>query len=248
MATEMFEEAQALAGESITADVDGGETELRETVDAALSEARVDRSSRRISSAKLCGRHSQNGRVYLKPAFKEAQHLYEGAVVRLDHSDKGQDIGLNEAVGVVRNPTPKNDGLHGDIEVFEGPVGDKLLDMAERAPDVFGASHEAGGKVERSRDGNDKVREITEVRGVALVPNPATTNSLFEELRESIEGDDMEDRQDWREADMAEAEQRLFRGRGYAPDLDLGTSEVQEVEESEQDGPDLGRVAERLFI
>lgn len=163
---------------------------LQEMTSDALSEARVDPESGMIFGVKICGRESANGRIYLKPAFCESTGLYEGkALKKGGHGKKGSAPGFEETIGVLRNVRAKNSGLFADVDVVDdGPDGRKLLALAERAPGLFGASQEASGKIERGGPGeHDKVREITAVRAVALVGNPATTQGLFENDRAAAE-------------------------------------------------------------
>lgn len=218
--------------------------DLHETVKDTLREARVDKQSRMISGAKICGRHSENGRIYLRPCFKESRDLYDGAVLRVEHTKKGQAIRLDEAIGVVRKPRPKQSGLYGDMDIFPGALGDRILHMAESVPDALGASHEAAGQVQRTRDGNDKVRKITEVHGVALTLNPATSSGLFEnetsaaKLIESLTAT----RED---PDLATVRSRLFSEYSAPPPREI----LEEVEESSPEGDeaDLAEVKNRLF-
>jgi hypothetical protein len=54
-----------------------------------------------------------------------------------------------------------------------------VVEAAERMPEALGLSHNAEGKVS-SKNGEVLVEEITRVRSVDLVSDPASTESLFE--------------------------------------------------------------------
>ena len=74
-------------------------------------------------------------------------------------------------------------------------MAERICEAAERMPDVFGLSHNAGGDGDYDKNGIFVVSNIVEVRHVDLVADPATTKSLQESrqtkpLKESKAMDD----------------------------------------------------------
>jgi hypothetical protein len=55
----------------------------------------------------------------------------------------------------------------------------QLVEAAQRFPEIFGLSHDAGGD-EQIIDGERRVVEMYEVKSVDVVADPATNEGLFE--------------------------------------------------------------------
>lgn len=212
----------------------------------ALSEATADPDTGVISDVKLLGSVSENGRRYTQEAMREGVRKYDGLPVYVGHSKTGStDRGFHDLVARARNARFKESksGIFGDVEIIDqGDTGRKLVEVARRAPDLVGLSHEARGKVERGRDGNDRVTEISSVDALALVLDPASTSGLHEsaevvELLEHIQEDAMDLRDPDREPDVY--------------DYHLREQRRQKAERrAEHDDPrqaDLGKVAQGLF-
>lgn len=143
---------------------------------------RVDRDAGVIHGVKILGHESKNGRRYLPEAVKAAAPLYEGVSVRRNHPRKASDQRIVEEVfGWLENVQVKDDGLYADLHVLNPrtELAESVFLAAEKKPDLFGLSHNADGATE-SRGGETVVLEITEVRSVDLVADPATVSGLFE--------------------------------------------------------------------
>jgi len=145
---------------------------------------RVDREAGIIHGVRILGLESRNRRRYLPEAIKRARALYEGAKVYFDHPPKeriGSVRGIKEQAGWLQSVTIDADGgLRGNFHYFKSdPLTAKIAEAAERRPDQFGFSHNIDGVTEH-RGGQTVVTEITDVRSVDLVTDPATTHGLFE--------------------------------------------------------------------
>lgn len=174
-------------------------TELEE-IEAAipegepLREARVDEQSGRISDVALLGRVSKNDRIYTEQAMKEAAQLYQGARVYLDHPTdrelKRRDgvRSVRDLVGRIQNPRHAGDRVRGDIDLIESPDRDRILSLAQKAPELVGASHRARGEVCVRGDGTQVVESLETVHAIELVTEPATVSGLNEAAGGSSSG------------------------------------------------------------
>ena len=184
-------------------------TMLQERVAAGVG--RVDRENGVIHGVRILGRVSKNNREYSPEAIRGAAKLYEGIRVNVDHpSGAKSDRSLTSRCGWLSNVRASDSGLTGDLHlILSHPMSPAILEMAERNPSLLGLSHNAEGRITK-RDGRNIVEEITHVRSVDLVADPATADSLFESRRWSI--------------DMSSKEfaERLFEadGEGFAPASD----------------------------
>lgn len=132
-----------------------------------------------IYDVKILGHESDNGRYYLPEAMQRAKSLYEGAFVNVDHSKDPSARDRSAWLEKVRYEP--GDGLRGDLH-FLLPLDEfqkHVLWAAEHKPDAYGLSHNARGDGDH-KNGVFHVIEITEVRSVDLVADPATNKSLFE--------------------------------------------------------------------
>jgi nucleotide-binding universal stress UspA family protein len=144
--------------------------------------SRVDRAAGIVHGVRVIGRKSDNGREYLPEALQRAIPLYEGASVRINHPKRPDDQRATEDVlGWLENVRAAPDGgLIADLHLLtEHELAARVMEAAERNPRLFGLSHNAQGEGE-VKGGVFVVHEITEVRSVDLVADPATTKGLFE--------------------------------------------------------------------
>ncbi len=150
------------------------------TSDATL---RVDRDAGVIHGVKVLGCESKNNRRYTDAAISGARSLYEGVGVNVDHPDlSSPDVSrpLAARFGQLTGVVHGQDGLRADLHYLKAhPLAEMIAEAAERMPTAFGLSHNADGNVTQS-NGDTIVEEITRVRSVDLVTDPATTRSLFE--------------------------------------------------------------------
>ena len=144
---------------------------------------RVDRENGVIRNVRILGERSMNGRKYTQEAVAKAASLYEGRQANYDHPSRinpEQERTVADRAGWFENVRKVDGGLNADFFILTSdPRADKVFESAERNPKLFGFSHNAEGKTRR--DGAQVlVEEITRVRSVDLVADPATTKSLFE--------------------------------------------------------------------
>lgn len=173
--------------------------EFAESVTNANGDLKVNRKQGVIQNVKVLGLVSENGRRYLPEAIKSAADLYEGVRVNVDHPD-GKPTDQRSAYdrfGKLENIRwVEGEGLYGDLVFLRShPMAERICEAAERMPDVFGLSHNAGGDGDYDKNGIFVVSNIVEVRHVDLVADPATTKSLQESrqtkpLKESKAMDD----------------------------------------------------------
>src|SRR5262245_10532287 len=145
------------------------------------SPLKVDRDRGIIFGIKILGWESANRRRYLPEAAKKALPKYDGAKAYCDHPERPTQMrDAMDALGVWRNPVLESDGVYADLHYFKThPLAERVCEDAERGLGVYGASHNADG-VGENRDGVFVVGEITEVRSVDLVTEPATVSNLWE--------------------------------------------------------------------
>jgi hypothetical protein len=145
---------------------------------------RVDREKACIYGVKVLGYQSLNGRRYLPEAVRKAAPLYEGAMVNIDHPEgkpTDQRSAYDRFGKLVNVRYVENKGLFADLEYLAAhPMASRVLEAAERMPDLYGLSHNAEGEGEDDDNGVFIIHKITEVRHVDLVADPATTRSLSE--------------------------------------------------------------------
>lgn len=145
--------------------------------------SRVDRAAGIIRGVRVIGPRSDNGRQYLPEALLKAIPRYEKASVRTNHPRKPDDQrDVNEVFGWLESVRQAPDGgLMADLHVLnpKSDLAESVFNAAERAPHLYGLSHNAQGEGE-VKGGVFVVHEITEIRSVDLVTDPATTKGLFE--------------------------------------------------------------------
>lgn len=145
---------------------------------------RVDREKGCIYGVKVLGYQSLNGRRYLPEAVRKAAPLYEGAMVNIDHPEgkpTDQRSAYDRFGKLINVRYVDNKGLFADLEYLAAhPMASRVIEAAERMPDLYGLSHNAEGEGEDDDNGIFIIHKITEVRHVDLVADPATTRSLSE--------------------------------------------------------------------
>lgn len=151
----------------------------------------VDDEAGVIRGVKILGRSSVNGRRYTPEAIANAQSLYEGAPVYVNHPKKPGDMrDYNDRGGVLKSTRIVEGELFGDMHTNpQSERGKQLLWEAKNCPRTFGLSHTAHGY--GRQDGKVWVcEEIAQVHSVDVVTRPATTKGLFES-EGNMDGEDM---------------------------------------------------------
>lgn len=150
-----------------------------------LGKLHVDRAESIVRNVKIIGFDSANGRVYTPEALKEAIPLYEGVNVNIDHPEGSPDDQRSawDRIGFLKNVHfVDGKGLYGDLHLLPShPFTERVLEAAEKMPQIYGLSHNAKGEGYEDKKSNKfVVNRVAEVRHVDLVADPATTQSLAE--------------------------------------------------------------------
>jgi hypothetical protein len=147
---------------------------------------RVDTQAGIIYGVKVLGPRSRNGRVYEDAAIRKALPLYEGVTVNINHVRNDpttrayQERQMQDRWGVLRNVRYVEGSIYADLHYIKShPMTKQLVEAAQRFPEIFGLSHDAGGD-EQIIDGERRVVEMYEVKSVDVVADPATNEGLFE--------------------------------------------------------------------
>lgn len=150
---------------------------------AAGPNFRIDPEAGVVYGVKILGEKSRNGHGYPLETRRKAAPLYEGMPVNIDHVDKtGHSRSATTRFGVVKNPTAEADGNYAEIHYLKShPFANQFVEAAQRMPQLLGMSHHAEGEL-KAVGGVKVVAEITKVRSVDVVADPATVNGLFEDV------------------------------------------------------------------
>lgn len=156
---------------------------LERTFPEANQPPQVDRDKGIIRGVKILGRESANKRTYSDQALQDAQRLYEGRKVNIDHQRRSDaDRQFSDGFGQLEHCCLKGDGVYGDLSYLRShPLAETVCESAERFPMQFGLSHDAEGEL-KSVNGKFIVESLSAVRSVDLVGEPATVKGLFESL------------------------------------------------------------------
>lgn len=162
----------------------GRRVRLQERVLNGVSVEKIDKDAGVIRDVRLLGVDSRNNRVYEPAAKQRARELYEGCPVRIDHKPEANVRAVIDDIGWIENAREVEDGVIGDFHVLKShPYCELIFEKALRSPEKFGFSHDADGYVEVGDDGVEHVVDLFMVESLDLVTKPATTKSLFEEVR-----------------------------------------------------------------
>ena len=155
---------------------------MREYANSRGADVRVDPEAGVIRGVKILGLQSRNGRVYERGALEKAIPLYEGAKVNVNHASGGDaSRDYRDRLGSIRSVVFRDgEGLFGNLHYNpKHALAEQLGWDAVHAPENVGFSHHVEAEVAKEGD-RWSVREITAVRSVDLVADPATTQGLFE--------------------------------------------------------------------
>lgn len=179
------------------------DVELVEYASNAGRSIKVDREKCIVPNVKIMGNESANGRTYLSESLRDAIPLFEGARVGIDHPKSLTDpITYAGQLGDVKNVRQQADGLYGDIHYNpKHALAEGFLWDAENRPDRLGMSPVSFGET-ANRSGREVVTKIKRVRGIDVVPNPATTKGLFESKDDQMEVKQLQEQIDALKADV----------------------------------------------
>jgi hypothetical protein len=148
------------------------------------NKGRVDKETATVFNVRICGRFSGNGRVYSAECLRQAIPMVEGCKVRCNHPKNPMDArSTSDTLGWLENVRQGRDGaLYGDLRLLRShPMCSQILEAAERNPRLYGLSWNADGDFGgQDAEGRDQVLRLSHLRGVDLVDDPATNESLFE--------------------------------------------------------------------
>jgi hypothetical protein len=146
---------------------------------------RVDTNAGVLAGVKLIGLASRNGRQYQEAALQRSINLYEGAKVNINHPKQGPlaPRDYQDRLGTIRDVEFRpGEGLFANLHFNpKHALAEQLLWDAQHNPRNVGFSHNVEARVARTEAGMI-VEEITRVRSVDLVADPAATDGLFEQL------------------------------------------------------------------
>jgi len=189
----------------------------------------VDVNAGLIKNVKLVGFNSKNNRVYSRKCLEDALKLYEGAPVNANHVDSDKEVSIYDRLGKIQNVKMTDDGVFGDFHFLKShPMAERVLEAADKMPELFGFSHRAQGTVKSNKSGPEEVSKINNVLSVDLVSDPATTRSLHEAI--SNKGDNkMDDKEKEVEKDNMQEEY---------DDMKKKMSDMKDVCEAEDMSPE----------
>ena len=189
----------------------------------------VDVNAGLIKNVKLVGFNSKNNRVYSRKCLEDALKLYEGAPVNANHVDSDKEVSIYDRLGKIQNVKMTDDGVFGDFHFLKThPMAERVLEAADKMPELFGFSHRAQGTVKSNKSGPEEVSKISNVLSVDLVSDPATTRSLSEAI--SNKGDNkMDDKEKEVEKDTMQEEY---------DDMKKKMSDMKDVCESDDMSPE----------
>jgi hypothetical protein len=172
------------------------ESRFREST--SFNNQKIDRENHVIHDVKVLGSESANGRIYTAEAMKNALALYEGTKVYVDHvKDPTANRSYRDKLGNLQNARVQQEAngkpaIFADLQYNPGhAVAEQLIHDAEAKSNDIGLSHAVLGK-HSLKDGKQIVENIDKVFSVDVVLNPATTNGLFESLKEEMEITDVD--------------------------------------------------------
>lgn len=189
----------------------------------------VDVNAGLIKNVKLVGFNSKNNRVYSRKCLEDALKLYEGAPVNANHVDSDKEVSIYDRLGKIENVKMTDEGVFGDFKFLKShPMAERVLEAADKMPELFGFSHRAQGTVKSNKSGPEEVSKISNVLSVDLVSDPATTRSLSEAV--SNKGDNkMDDKEKEVEKDSMQEEY---------DDMKKKMSDMKDVCESDDMSPE----------
>jgi hypothetical protein len=161
-------------------------TALSLTEYQASTPSAIDIEGGVIRGVKVLGPVSRNGpkgRRYTEAAMREAVPLYEGIGVNSGHPTGSPSTPRDPAdrIGWIKNVTFKGGSLYGDLHLLlSDPLSLKIIESAQKRPELFGLSPNHDVKSRIDRDGVMVIESIVRVRSVDVVPDAGTTRSLYE--------------------------------------------------------------------
>ncbi|MDO4570326.1 MAG: hypothetical protein Q4D38_08085 [Planctomycetia bacterium] len=151
---------------------------------AEAGEQHIDRGRSLLRGVKILGLVSTNKRRYTEKAVAQAMDLYEGVKVNVNHPQGNPQTprDYRDRIGWLENIVYRESvGLFGDFRFNpKHPLADQLMWDAENAPKNVGFSHNIMAQTETNDEGVLLIKEISQVKSVDLVADPATTEGLFE--------------------------------------------------------------------
>ena len=153
--------------------------------------SRIDREKRMVFGVSLLGPVSRNGYEFAESAMREAVPLFADARIYVNHQlgylRENGSKNARDLAGRVVNPRFEGAGtearIRGDLALKKGQNADLIMDDAESDPSLTGFSIHHESALSRN-NGTVKVSKINKVFAVEYVPEPATTDGMFEAVRD----------------------------------------------------------------
>jgi len=159
---------------------------IQETIYGMINEnSIIDKATGLISGVCIMHPESRNNRIYTKKAMNSVRQLAEGCKSFIDHGSIFADSSVKDMFGVFESPRRHGEAIYGNLNLLKtSEMYEKFLEIAERFPHTIGFSISARGKFAEKPDaeGREVVEDVTALRSIDLVGNPATTNGIFEDI------------------------------------------------------------------
>lgn len=124
--------------------------------------------------------------------MRQVAEKANGAQIYADHADWYPVVRkIEHLLGKLENVTyhEATKEVRGDAVLLAGELGDKVLAVAEKMPEMLGFSIVAEG-LQEEQDGQIIVTEVVRLESVDVVTKPATVTSLFESIQPKLEAED----------------------------------------------------------
>ncbi len=127
--------------------------------------------------------------------MRQVAEKANGAQIYADHADWYPVVRkVEHLLGKLENVTyhEATREVRGDAVLLAGELGDKVLAVAEKMPEMLGFSIVAEG-LQEEQEGQLIVTEVVRLESVDVVTKPATVTSLFESIQPKLEAEDPDD-------------------------------------------------------
>ena len=156
--------------------------ELIETVQAAFSNAKIDKSGRVLRNVVLLRPFSANNREYSEEALLDAAtFVRDGVKAFINHPDARTTVrDIRDLLGAFTSPRLEDGILRGDLYYLSNQKD--LVEAIAEQPMVCGFSINAAGKVHQDKSGKTIVDNLTGFNSIDLVSTPASLGGIHEGL------------------------------------------------------------------
>ena len=153
----------------------------------------IDEEAGIVRNVKVLGLSSRNKRDFSPAGVRKAVEagMYDGLPIIANHGKKaGEARDMGRRFGMFKNARfVEGDGVRADVHLnMKSPYSEQFLFEAANNPKASGISHDASYRMRRAKspNGRDFVESLLSVRSGDWVPNPATTDGMFESEDEEM--------------------------------------------------------------